>query len=162
VRGFTSLNLTSSNSFFNQNATAISAPNVASPSITLEGDTIAEGGIGLETSKAKVRNAVIRDNQQGIVITKTGLDVNLDLGTATQAGNNFFVRNALTSIAFSSSAQQNPQATTINASGNTWNANVQSADANGKYVKGSRVNGSNSSAHGSNFDMPSPVTSIVF
>lgn len=78
----------------------------------------------------KMRNSTISNNAaQGLCVE--GQVPTADLGTTGDPGGNTFTGNATTGLTFIVSNTVTPQM--MNAVGNTWAANQQSADANGHY-----------------------------
>jgi hypothetical protein len=73
-------------------------------------------------------------------------------------GNNTIQNNTTTGVTFASTISSG----SVNAVGNTWNANIQGADANGHYTIHMKVLGIGDFAHGTNFDLPNGNFSIQF
>jgi hypothetical protein len=104
------------------------------------------GTIGIIASRLKLRNSEVSSNATGILITGTGVD----LGTISDPGNNTFVNNGTTSVAFGSNGAGN---SIVSAVGNTWNPNTQGADASGHYTQHVLVTRESPIAFGKNFKL---------
>lgn len=78
----------------------------------------------LQTADLVMRNCQLVDNGEGMDIFQ---DSTADLGTVASPGGNIFQRNKIASVFAESPVR-------VNAVGNTWNPNVQGADANGRYT----------------------------
>jgi hypothetical protein len=91
-------------------------------------------GITLYSSLAttlKARSSTFANNTQfGLALTTSG-PLSVDLGTAASLGKNTLTGNTSTGLRLDV-----PAAQTHSAVGNTWNANVQSADAAGHFTAG--------------------------
>ena len=100
---------------------------------TISGSTLTGGvgGIGIylyfaELSSLKLRDSSVTGNlQYGVEIDG---NLNADLGTAAAPGGNTFTGNGLAGVRSAAATGQ-----FIDAVGNTWTANQQGADANGRY-----------------------------
>ncbi|HEY1957921.1 MAG TPA: DUF1565 domain-containing protein [Polyangiaceae bacterium] len=112
-------------------------------SVTATGITITNCSFGgIYTSAAlKLRSSTIQ-NTPGRGVQGYGLAV-LDLGTTTDHGNNKLLSNSVTDVDITLLNNQ-----TVNASGNTWNASTQGADAAGHFAAGAT---SGFNATGANF-----------
>lgn len=100
---------------------------------TISGSTLTGGvgGIGIylyfaELSSLKLRDSTVTGNvQYGVEIDG---NLNADLGTAAAPGGNTFTGNGLAGVRSAAATGQ-----FVDAVGNTWIANQQGADANGRY-----------------------------
>ena len=100
---------------------------------TISGSTLTGGvgGIGIylyfaELSSLKLRGSTVTGNvQYGVEIDG---NLNADLGTAAAPGGNTFSGNGLAGLRSAAATGQ-----FVDAVGNTWIANQQGADANGRY-----------------------------
>ena len=95
-----------------------------------------------------VRGSMLTGN--GYAVEAFSSTIALDLGTAASAGNNKITGNTTTGLSLSVGA-----GVVVEAQGNTWNANVQGADAAGHYVAGTIVTGP--FVTGTNYGAPNAV-----
>lgn len=116
----------------------------ASGTLSIEASTLFEGasdeGIkvgGAGALAVKVRRSSVKSGKVGLRI---GGAIVADLGKAADPGENFFTGSPTTSVVVDTAT------TTVDAVGNTWNANVQDADGAGRYtpqLKEGPLNGQN-------------------
>ncbi len=102
--------------------------------------TFSANGIGMQvwsTPSVKLRNNVFAANTTyAFFASSVSAVLPLDLGTTASAGG-----NTLTSATGTGLYLSLPSAPTIDAVGNTWNANAQGADAAGHYPAGTTIAG---------------------
>jgi uncharacterized protein DUF1565 len=140
-------------SSFTSNQIGVDASGAPQASITITAATLQYNKqMGIIAPAFKLRNSSVHDNGVGIKIN--GLAA--DLGTLADAGSNTIQNNTTTGVTFASTISRG----SVNAVGNTWNATVQGADANGHYTRHILVSGLSTLAHGTNFDMPNENTVI--
>jgi hypothetical protein len=84
----------------------------------------------------KARSSTFAGNTAFGVAVTTASTLTLDLGTVASLGKNAFTANTTTGLRLDV-----PAAQTHTSVGNTWNANVQAADAAGHYAAGTDVVG---------------------
>jgi len=115
---------------------------------TLTGNALAFDLRPLVALKATLRGNMISSNGYGIqTYDPTGL-MTLDLGTAALPGGNTITASTTTGIKLVTAPLQ-----IVSASGNTWNAGVQGADASGHYAAGASATGP--VATGTNYQLTS-------
>ncbi len=142
-------------SSFTSNQIGIDASGAPQASITITGATLQYNKqAGIIAPAFKLRNSSVHDNGVGIKINGPAVD----LGTLADVGNNTIQNNTTTGVTFASSISSG----SVNAVGNTWNPNIQGADANGHYTIHMKVIGIGDFAHGTNFDLPNSNFSIQF
>ena len=101
--------------------------------------------VGLIAPNPKVRGTEFVGTGTGILVTGTSAD----LGTTSDPGNNLF-QQFTTGVQVDNAVSH----ALISAEGNTWEPNVQSADASGHYTTPLPfVSGASSFAKGANFDV---------
>jgi hypothetical protein len=126
--------------------------NGATGSIAITDSKLSAGradiGVGVIAPTLKLRNSIIETAHTGILITGPGAD----LGTASDPGNNTF-RGSTLPGATGVTVDTAVVTSTISAVGNTWNPNVQRADASGRYPKPIVVTGDSPLARGLNFNV---------
>jgi hypothetical protein len=121
------------------------------------GVTIEQGkGLQLATSSAQTLTFKLRDSKisasetDGISIVD---DVSADLGTVASPGNNMITGNTGVGLAI-----VGPRLTNVSAVGNTWNATVQGADADGHYFTSETLTGPLTRTAGNNFALVAGAT----
>jgi len=140
-------------SSFTSNQIGIDASGAPQASITITGATLQYNKqVGIIAPAFKLRNSSVHDNGVGIKINGPAVD----LGTFADLGNNTIQNNTTTGVTFASTISSG----SVNAVGNTWNPNIQDADANGHYTIHMKVIGIGDFAHGTNFDLPNSYFSI--
>jgi len=115
---------------------------------TFTGVTIRQNkGIALyvQDGRLVMRDCTVTDNGLGINLF---MNATADLGTATSNGNNVIQGNGSVGVSLDCFA-----ATTVDAIGNTWNANVQGTNGAGKYVTTATIPGPVATASGNNFSI---------
>jgi hypothetical protein len=96
----------------------------------------------------KARSSTFKNNTSAGFYLLTNAAV--DLGTAADQGQNSFVGDAITGFDLAS-----PTGLSVPAIGNSWNPNVQGADANGRYPANTSVTGA---ATGQNYSISGSST----
>jgi len=135
------------------NQIGIDASGAPQASITITGATLQYNKqVGIIAPAFKLRNTSVHDNGIGVKINGPAVD----LGTFADMGNNTIQNNTTTGVTFASAISSG----SVNAVGNTWNPNIQDADANGHYTIHMKVIGIGDFAHGTNFDLPNSNFSI--
>ena len=104
-------------------------------------------GVAIRAGNLKLRNSVVESSGTGIKVLH---QAKMDLGTVSDPGNNTIAGGNFTGVAFDNKGFDTG---TINAVGNTWNANQQGADAGGHYTTRRTVSGGDPNSTGSNFTM---------
>ena len=123
--------VTISGSSFTNNARGIFWNGFAGSSFDISGSTFTGNTVTAIDYEGfgslKLRNSNVSSNTgQGVWLITNPI---VDLGTAADPGGNTMTGNTLTSLQMNLS-----NVGTVQAAGNTWNANVQGADANGHYT----------------------------
>jgi hypothetical protein len=144
--------LTIANSTFTRSGSALDLS--GSGTATITDVTIADCWMGLFATSGRsirARNLQVTGSyRSGVHIGSTTL-VDYDFGTTEDPGNNLFRDNNTSGWELDANFAFSVPLMTINAIGNTWNANVQNADANGKYTVPSGVVFAPSSGSGPNY-----------
>ena len=104
-------------------------------------------GVAIRAGNLKLRNSVVNSSGTGIKVRN---QARMDLGTVSDPGNNTIAGGNLTGVAFDNKGFDTG---TIDAVGNTWNANVQGADASGHYTTRRTISGGDPNSSGGNFAM---------
>jgi hypothetical protein len=104
-------------------------------------------GVAIRAGNLKLRNSVIESSGIGIKVLNQS---KMDLGTASDPGNNTITGGNFIGVAFDSKGFDTG---IIDAVGNTWTANTQGADASGHYTTRRTVSGGDPNSSGSNFLM---------
>ncbi|HEX3764917.1 MAG TPA: DUF1565 domain-containing protein, partial [Kofleriaceae bacterium] len=122
-------------------------------SSSLSGVTITNNGVGLAAGGFDAANPVVLtmrnstvsgNHQDGVRISNA---IHVDLGTAASPGGNTIQGNTGAGLAVVS----DDGSPTVNASGNTWNASVQGADSDGRYILVETLAGPIAASPGNNF-----------
>jgi hypothetical protein len=121
--------------------------------LTINNTSFVANRTGIQAANFKLRNSRFQVNQFGLFLRGNGADI----GTASSPGNNDFRDNG-TGFVFNNQVL----GAVVNASGNTWNPNVQGADSQGHYISGLEIGGTNPNAQGTNFKLPSTGAVIQF
>ncbi|MGH8369934.1 MAG: DUF1565 domain-containing protein [Gammaproteobacteria bacterium] len=129
----------------NWSFTNVSIRNNVLPGIYAQGSS--QGGI-ISFTYLTMRGCTITGNQTGGISLLDSVIV--DLGTDLDPGNNTIQGNSGIGIFFAGTIPQQ-----INAVGNTWNANTQGADPNGRYPNTATITGPVSPVEGANFALSS-------
>lgn len=111
--------------------------------------------VGIIAPSLKMRNTLVSDNSTGILVTGAGAD----LGTASDPGNNTIRLGGGFPGVTGVTVPTNVVNSTISAVGNTWNPNVQGADATGRYPTPIVVTGQSPLARGLNFNVAPALSS---
>jgi hypothetical protein len=104
-------------------------------------------GVAIRTATLKLRNSTIASSVTGILVLDFGT---IDLGTVADPGNNIIKDGNLAGVDFEGSLSAFG---TVDAVGNTWNPNVQGADAQGHYITRRTISGGDVNSSGSNFNL---------
>lgn len=120
---------------------------------SLSGATITSNGLGLDVSGGAgsnpvmltMRNSKVSGNRQDGVRISGALHA--DLGTAASPGGNIIQGN--TAAGLDVKVDNGPP--DITAAGNTWNAGIQGADADGRYILVETLGGPIAASPGNNF-----------
>ncbi len=112
------------NSTFTGNGTAISGGRAAR--LDVSGSTLTNNEMGVDAAIVKLRNTSITGGKIGVEASSSFVD----LGTSAAPGHNTFRGSSQYSVNFYTD-EWNP---TLEAVGNTWNADVQGADHAGQYA----------------------------
>jgi hypothetical protein len=124
------------------------------PTINITNSSFNGNLIGLETAgrvNLKMRGTNVKSNTS-VGIKLTGATTSsFDLGAVEEPGNNTFTGNTTTGLRLEALL-------TLNAVGNTWNANQQGADAQGKYAAQLK----SGSETGLNYSLPAAGNQLQF
>ena len=104
-------------------------------------------GASIRAGNLKLRNSQVTNGAPGIRVLN---QAKMDLGTASDPGNNTLTGGDLIGVAFDNKGFDTG---TIEAVGNTWNPNIQGADATGHYTTRRTISGGDANSSGSNFLM---------
>jgi hypothetical protein len=156
LRLFTGAKVVISGSTFSSNILGIDATPVGSPNLTITNSSLLNNITGIIAGSAIVRNSQLVGNQVAIVVD----NAQVDLGRSDGLGNNTITGSAQTSVKFSQKAIS-AGGGTVFASGNTWKASTQGADAAGLYPANSVLSGLSPNASGQNFQLPAGKNFLI-
>jgi hypothetical protein len=146
LKGATIKNFSKRGVFVNGNSTT-------APVLNIETTGFSGNAIGLESLgrvNLKLRSSTLQNNTYGLKLGGTATS-GFDLGTATDAGGNTFSGNSTSGLRLEAGL-------TVSATGNTWVANLQGADAAGKYAPQLK----SGPDLGQNFELPTASNKVQF
>jgi hypothetical protein len=109
------------------------------------------GGPGVGVASLSMRGCTVTGNKGGVSLFDMSAG---DLGTDASPGLNTFQNNQ--TVGVSVQGTMGPQL--VDAVGNTWNPNIQSANIIGRYTNVVTVGGPVASVGGNNFDIASGLS----